>query len=302
MRGARNSRAASSCNAPAKEAPFDTLVVVMMENRSFDHLLGWTGTDAAYLDAGRQRYGANFTIDGNQAQTYVDAQGQEVATHWLPGTAGEQYPYQGCGEQIPGHGWHAARVQRDQGFLAKSSGNDPFVLGYYRASDMPFTEQLVRRFTTSDRSGAGRPPGLAVQGGVATSVESGVLTRMAALRAGGRGDVERGVAVEEPERREQEAGVLDRHHRPVLGPHEVGDTERVPEHDVGVDERPVGGRPAGQPVAALVLVRDTRRRRVARRRAYGVTQRLWRANPARRPTLDSGDASIVGVDIVGTSL
>ena len=36
--------------------------------------------------------------------------------------------------------------------------------------------------------------------------------------------------------------------------------------------------------------------------AYGVTQRLWRANPARLPTLDSGDASIVGVDIVGTSL
>ena len=35
---------------------------------------------------------------------------------------------------------------------------------------------------------------------------------------------------------------------------------------------------------------------------YGVTHRLWRANPARRPTLDSGDASIVGVDIVGTSL
>jgi phospholipase C len=56
-------------------APFDTVVVVMMENRSFDHLLGWAGTDAAYLDAGRQRYGADFTLDGNQAQTFVDAQG-----------------------------------------------------------------------------------------------------------------------------------------------------------------------------------------------------------------------------------
>ena len=36
--------------------------------------------------------------------------------------------------------------------------------------------------------------------------------------------------------------------------------------------------------------------------ANGVTHTLWRANPARRPTLDSGAASIVGVDIVGTSL
>jgi phospholipase C len=141
----------SVLDATASDAPFDTVVVVMMENRSFDHLLGWVGTDAEYLDAGRRRYGSDFTIDGNQDQTYRDAQGQGVATHWLPGTPGEKYPYQGCGENIPGHGWHAARVQRDQGFLAKGSGNDPFALGYYRAADMPFTEQLVRRFTTSDR-------------------------------------------------------------------------------------------------------------------------------------------------------
>jgi len=141
----------SVLDATASVAPFDTVVVVMMENRSFDHLLGWVGTDAAYLDAGRQRYGADFTIDGNQVQSFTDAQGQQVATHWLPGTAGEQYPYQGCGENIPGHGWNAGRVQMKEGFLAKGSGNGPFALGYYEASDMTFTEQLVRRFTTADR-------------------------------------------------------------------------------------------------------------------------------------------------------
>src|SRR4051812_43798032 len=141
----------SVLDATASVAPFDTIVVVTMENRSFDHLLGWVGTDAAYLDAGRQRYGADFAIDGNQAQTYTDAQGQELATHWLPATAGEQYPYQGCGENIPGHGWNTGRVQMRDGFLAKGSGNGPFALGYYDASDMVFTEQLVRRFTTADR-------------------------------------------------------------------------------------------------------------------------------------------------------
>ena len=56
--GARAGRAPritpeSVFDAPAAEAPFDTVVVVMMENRSFDHFLGWLGTDAAYLDAGR---------------------------------------------------------------------------------------------------------------------------------------------------------------------------------------------------------------------------------------------------------
>ncbi len=141
----------SVLDATASEAPFDTVVVVMMENRSFDHLLGWAGTDAAYLDAGRRRYGGDFAIDGSQKQTYTDAQGQPVATHWLPGTAGERFPYQGCGENIPGHGWNAGRVQMKDGFLAKGSGNGPFSLGYYDAADMLFTEQLVRRFTTADR-------------------------------------------------------------------------------------------------------------------------------------------------------
>jgi phospholipase C len=139
----------SVLDAAAGEARFDTLVVVMMENRSFDHLLGWVGTDAAYLAAGRQRYGTDFTIDGNKSQTDRDVQGQEVATHWLPGTPGEQY--QGCGENIPGHGWNAGPVQMNHGFLAQGGGNGPFALGYYEASDMLFTEQLVRRFTTSDR-------------------------------------------------------------------------------------------------------------------------------------------------------
>ena len=97
----------------------------MMENRSFDHLIGWAGTDEAYLDAGRQRYGAKFTIDGNQTQSYTDAQGQEVATHWLPGTAGEQYPYQGCGENIPGHGWGAGRVQMHRGLPRQGERQRP---------------------------------------------------------------------------------------------------------------------------------------------------------------------------------
>jgi phospholipase C len=142
---------ANVLDASATDAPFDTIVVVTMENRSFDHLVGWAGTDDAYLDAGRRRYGADFSVDGNQTQTYTDTHGQPVDTHWLPGTAGEQYPFQGCGEPIPGHGWNAGRVQMRDGFLAKGSGNGPFALGYYRGSDLLFTEQLVRRFTTADR-------------------------------------------------------------------------------------------------------------------------------------------------------
>ena len=42
---------------PARECPIDTVVVLMMENRSFDHFLGWLGSDATYLENGRSRWG-----------------------------------------------------------------------------------------------------------------------------------------------------------------------------------------------------------------------------------------------------
>jgi phospholipase C len=39
---------------PASECPIDTIVVVMMENRSFDHFFGWLGDDSNFLDEGRR--------------------------------------------------------------------------------------------------------------------------------------------------------------------------------------------------------------------------------------------------------
>src|SRR6201986_53979 len=39
------------------DCPIDTVVVLMMENRSFEHYLGWVGADEHYLQRGRSRYG-----------------------------------------------------------------------------------------------------------------------------------------------------------------------------------------------------------------------------------------------------
>src|SRR4051794_5045666 len=44
------------------DCPIDTVVVLMMENRSFDHYLGWLGSDERYLEAGRSRWGSKFTV------------------------------------------------------------------------------------------------------------------------------------------------------------------------------------------------------------------------------------------------
>ena len=69
-----------------RNLPVDTFVVLMMENRSFDHYLGWVpGADAL------------------QHQTFRDPSGVAVPTRPADdlGTA----RWQGCGHPDPGHGW-----------------------------------------------------------------------------------------------------------------------------------------------------------------------------------------------------
>src|SRR5258708_8376047 len=67
--------------------------------------------------------------------------------------------------------------------------------------------------------------------------------------------VERRVAVEEPERHQHEPGVLDRHHGPVFRTHEVRDSERIPNHEISVDDRPIVCGPARQAAVTALLVR-----------------------------------------------
>ena len=67
------------------------------------------------------------------------------------------------------------------------------------------------------------------------------------MGAAAGGDVEGGVAVEEPDGLEGEAGGLDRHDRPVLGAGEVGGAEGVPDDDVLAVDRPVGRVQVGRP-------------------------------------------------------
>ena len=66
-----------------RNMPVDTIVVLMMENRSFDHYLGWMPK-----------------ADGRQAGlSYVDKSGNRLATRRLAPD------WQGCGHPDPDHGW-----------------------------------------------------------------------------------------------------------------------------------------------------------------------------------------------------
>ncbi len=116
----------------ARNLPIDTFVVLMMENRSFDHYLGWLpGAD------GRQ-----------EGLLYADAEGQAQATRPMAPD------WQGCDHPDPDHSWEGGREQmnggRMDGFL-RSGANDTFAISYYREEDLGFIPAAARAFTSYDR-------------------------------------------------------------------------------------------------------------------------------------------------------
>ncbi|MDQ2943476.1 MAG: alkaline phosphatase family protein [Candidatus Dormibacteraeota bacterium] len=108
------------------------VIVVMMENRSFDHLLGWLP-------------GA----DGKQAGLrYPDRNGRENATYKLAPD------YQGCGHPDPDHTSEAGRIQYNggkcDGFL-RTPYSDRYAIGYYTPADLPFLGAAAHDWTVCDR-------------------------------------------------------------------------------------------------------------------------------------------------------
>jgi phospholipase C len=97
----------------ATESPIDTVVVLMMENRSFDHYLGWLGEDEAYLDEGRRRYGKDFHVNGLLHESYRDPFGDRVPTQYTLSLTDDSNPFRGCDHLGPVHSWDAGRAQRD---------------------------------------------------------------------------------------------------------------------------------------------------------------------------------------------
>src|SRR3954471_14913192 len=114
----------------ARNLPIDTFVVLMMENRSFDHYLGWMPE-----------------ADGIQAGlSYVDKEGKTWETRPLAPD------WQGCGHPDPDHSWTGGRGQLNggacDGFL--KTGNDVFAVSYYKEGDLGFIQDAAKAFTTFD--------------------------------------------------------------------------------------------------------------------------------------------------------
>jgi phospholipase C len=117
--------------------PLDHVLIMMKENRSFDHLFG--GIGAMQPDA--EIFPAGFTNPG--------ADGKPVAPFHLSTT---------CVGNDPDHQWAAMHAQIDDGKMdgyvisaADSTNSDGhFALGYYTAADLPFHYFLADAFALAD--------------------------------------------------------------------------------------------------------------------------------------------------------
>ena len=137
---------ASAKPTPKPVRGIDHIVVVMMENRSFDHYFGW-----------------HPTANGMQAGlTFNDDSGASHATHKL------SPDFQGCGTDDPDHSWEGGRVDLDFGKMdgfqlngcvtdpntgaqyCRKTPNDEFAIGYYAKEDRPFYNALALNYTTFD--------------------------------------------------------------------------------------------------------------------------------------------------------
>ncbi len=116
---------------PPNKSGIEHIVVVMMENRSFDHLLGWLP-------------GAT----GRQAGlSYLDSAGVAHPTYPLAPD------YQGCGRSDPDHSYEGGRVEYNGGACdgwLRAGANDDFAIGYYTQNDLPFLGQAAPAWTTCD--------------------------------------------------------------------------------------------------------------------------------------------------------
>ncbi len=115
---------------PPADSGIEHIVVVMMENRSFDHYLGWLP-------------GA----DGRQAGlAYRDRTGVRQPTHHLT-------DFQGCAHPDPDHSYEGGRIElnngRCDGWLLAGQ-NDDFATGYYTGADLSFYGQAAPYWTACD--------------------------------------------------------------------------------------------------------------------------------------------------------
>jgi phospholipase C len=127
--------------------PVEHIGCLMMENRSFDHYLGWLPGADGLLDA-----------SGHVVAPRVPDTKGNLVTGQCWGRSGTDFAHTYCGSAHtdPDHSWDGGRVQYNKGamdgfLLAPGHLDDPYCISYYLAEDLPVTADLAKAFTVHDR-------------------------------------------------------------------------------------------------------------------------------------------------------
>ncbi len=125
------------------DLPFDHLIVVMMENHSFDNLLGALPVNGQPLASGLTFVNGRAQ-DSNPARAAVDGEPRPVYAFPLPTTEQESHVTQS---------WNATHAQLDGGTMAgfvREAGS-PQPMGYYTPALLPFSYWLANTFAVANR-------------------------------------------------------------------------------------------------------------------------------------------------------
>jgi len=116
------------------QIPIDHVVVVMQENRSFDHYFGKLRDAGVRGVKGLPRSASNPTADGERVRAYHE----------------DRY----CIEDVA-HSWNASHAQYDggrmDGFVTTNDPNGERAMGYFDESDLPYYYGLAKTFAIADR-------------------------------------------------------------------------------------------------------------------------------------------------------
>jgi phospholipase C len=124
------------------------IVVLMLENRSFDHMLGYLSLEGGRTDVDGLKPGMSNTAGGVEYAVEHEPATHIPNPHWDPDHSGEATRLSIGGGKMDGFAESFARTLAARGVTDPDPG---MVMRYYNAADLPVYDHLAEHFCVCDR-------------------------------------------------------------------------------------------------------------------------------------------------------
>ncbi|HZU39420.1 MAG TPA: alkaline phosphatase family protein, partial [Solirubrobacteraceae bacterium] len=124
------------------------IVVLMLENRSFDHMLGYLSLEGGRNDVDGLRPGMSNTARGVVYPAKHESATHIPDPHWDPDHSAQATDLQIGDGAMDGFAESFARTLDGRGVSSPDPG---MVMRYYKAADLPVYDHLAEHFCVCDR-------------------------------------------------------------------------------------------------------------------------------------------------------